>query len=68
MEHALKLFALHCGLSLSQYWRLRLVLSVSLVPMLAVGYLIVSGWRKRPRPIYTLWVSHDGRLVARPKK
>lgn len=68
MDHLLKTFALHCGLSLSQYWHLRLVCSVSLVPLLAVGYLIVCGWRKRPRPTYTLWVRHDGQLVARPTK
>ena len=68
MDQLVKTFALHCGLSLSQYWHLRLVLSVSLGPLLAIGYLIVSGWRKPPRPTYTLWVNHSGQLVARPDK
>jgi len=68
MDHVLKTFALHCGLSLSHYWHLRLLLSVSFGPLMAIGYLIVSGWRKPPRPTYTLWVRHDGQLVARPKK
>ena len=67
MDHLLKTYALHCGLSLSHYWHLRLLLSVSLGPLLAICYLIVSGWRK-PRPTYTLWVRQDGRLVARPAK
>ncbi len=67
MDQLIKNFALHCGLSLSQYWHLRLVLSVSLGPLLAIGYLLVSGWRK-PRRTYTLWVRQDGQLVARPAK
>jgi hypothetical protein len=65
MDHLLKTFALHCGLSLSHYWHLRLLLSVSLGPLLGVLYLVVFGRRGR-RPEYTLWVSHDGKLVARP--
>lgn len=65
MDHLLKTFALHCGLSLSDYWHLRLVLSITFGPLLAVLYLVLSGRRGR-RPVYSLWVRKDGKLVARP--
>lgn len=64
MDHLLKTFALHCGLSLSHYWHLRLVLSVSLGPLLGVLYLVLFG--RRGRRAYSLWVRPDGKLVARP--
>jgi hypothetical protein len=64
MDHLLKTFALYCGLSQNHYWHLRLVLSVSFGPMLGVLYLLLFGRRGR-RPTYTLWVRHDGKLVAR---
>jgi hypothetical protein len=63
MDHLLKTFALHCGLSQSHYWHLRLVLSVSLGPLLGVLYLVLFG--RRGRPTYRLWVRPDGKLVAR---
>ncbi|GAA4507402.1 hypothetical protein GCM10023172_37970 [Hymenobacter ginsengisoli] len=66
MDHLLKTFALHCGLSLSHYWHLRLVLSVSLGPLLGVLYLVLFGRRGR-RPTYSLWVRPDGKLIARPE-
>jgi hypothetical protein len=65
MDHLLKTFALYCGLSQSHYWHLRLVLSVSLGPLLGVLYLMLFGRRGR-RPGYRLWVRPDGKLVARP--
>ncbi len=65
MDHLLKTFALHCGLSQSHYWHLRLVLSVSFGPMLGVLYLVLFGRRGR-RAAYRLWVRPDGKLVARP--
>lgn len=67
MDHLLKTFALHCGLSLSHYWHLRLLLSVSFGPLIGILYLVLFGRREQRRPEYTLWVSSDGRLVARPK-
>jgi hypothetical protein len=65
MDHLLKAFALHCGLSMSHYWHLRLLLSVSLGPLLGVFYLVLFGRRGRRRG-YSLWISPEGRLVARP--
>lgn len=65
MYHLLKTFALHCGLSMSHYWHLRLLLSVSLGPLLGVLYLVLFGRRGRRRG-YSLWISREGRLVARP--
>lgn len=65
MDHLLKTFAIHCGLSQSHYWHLRLVLSVSLGPLLGVLYLVLFGRRGR-LPAYRLWVRSDGKLVARP--
>ncbi len=65
MDHLLKTFALHCGLSQSHYWHLRLVLSVSFGPLLGVLYLVLFGRRGRRRA-YRLWVRPDGKLVARP--
>jgi hypothetical protein len=65
MDYFLKTFALQCGLSLSDHWHLRLVLSVSFGPLLAILYLLLFG-RRRQRPAYSLWVRQDGRLVARP--
>jgi hypothetical protein len=65
MDHLFKTFALHCGLSLSDYWHLRLVLSVSLGPLLGVLYLVLFERRER-RPGYALWVSQSGKLIARP--
>jgi len=64
MDHLLKTFALHCGLSMSHYWHLRLLLSVSLGPLLGVLYLVLFG--RRGRRGYSLWISREGRLVARP--
>ncbi|MGI4834222.1 MAG: hypothetical protein ACRYFK_12255 [Janthinobacterium lividum] len=67
MDHLLKECALHCGLSLSQYWHLRLVMSVSLGPLLAILYLILFDRRapRQPPRSYSLWVRSDGQLVAR---
>lgn len=67
MDELLKSFALHCGLSLSDYWHLRLILSVSFGPLLAVLYLVLFD-RRGPRPIYSLWIRPDGKLIARPSK
>jgi hypothetical protein len=73
MYHSLKLLAYDCGLSQSQYWHLRLLCSVSFVPMLGVLYLVFFDklGRRRPpapaRPSFSLWVSSDGRLIALPK-
>lgn len=69
MDHFLKLLAHDCGLSQADYWHLRLLSSISLVPLLAVLYLIFFGkigQRKPPRPKVSLWVSSDGQLIARP--
>lgn len=74
MNHLLKDLALHCGLSLSQYWHLRLLLSVSLVPLLGGLYLAFFEKRERRKPStvndssYSLWVGSDGRLVAQPRQ
>ena len=65
MDHLLKTFALHCGLSMSHYWHLRLLLSVSLGPLVGVLYLLLFGRRERRRS-YSLWISREGRLIARP--
>lgn len=66
MDHLLKTWALHCGLSISQYWHLRLLLSVSLVPLLAGLYVAFFDKHRRRKPrTYSLWVRRDGRLVAR---
>lgn len=66
MDHLLKTFALHCGLSLSQYWHLRLLASMSLVPVLTGLYVAFFDKRRQPKPrTYSLWVGRDGRLVAR---
>ncbi|NML67549.1 hypothetical protein HHL22_20300 [Hymenobacter sp. RP-2-7] len=68
MDHLLKEWALQCGMSLSQYWHLRLIMSVSLLPLLAILYLILFDKRTRRRAArsYSLWVRSDGQLVARP--
>lgn len=67
MDHLLKDFALHCGLSLSTYWHLRLLGSVSLVPLLVGLYVAFFDKRRRRKPrTFSLWVSRDGQLVARP--
>ena len=74
MEHLLKLLASDCGLSQSQYWHLRLLSSISLVPMLGVLYLVFFdklGRRSPPaaaRPNLSLWVASDGRLIALPEQ
>ena len=73
MDHFLKLLAYDCGLSQAQYWHLRLLSSISLVPLLGVLYLVFFdklGRRSPPaaaRPNLSLWVTSDGRLVALPK-
>jgi len=73
MDHFLKLLAYNCGLSQSQYWHLRLLSSVSLVPLLAILYLVFfdKRGRRRPpaaRPNVSLWVNSDGRLIALPEQ
>lgn len=73
MDHFLKLLAYDCGLSQSQYWHLRLLCSISLVPLLGVLYLVLFDKRTRRsppatgRPTFSLWVSSDGRLIALPE-
>lgn len=70
MYHQLEALALRCGLSLSQYWHLRLLLSMSLAPLLLVFYLVLFEKRERRLPprSYSLWVRSDGQLVARPRR
>jgi len=72
MDHLLKEAALHCGLSLSQYWHLRLVLSVALGPLLGILYLVLFDRPKRRWAVrsghYTLWVNREGRLVFRSRR
>ncbi|MGI4867439.1 MAG: hypothetical protein ACRYFZ_26205 [Janthinobacterium lividum] len=72
MDHFLKLLAYDCGLSQTQYWHLRLLGSISLVPLLGVLYLVLFDKRQQrspppARPTLSLWVSSDGRLIALPE-
>lgn len=57
----------HGVLSVSQYWHLRLIGSVTFGPLLGVLYLFFQRWRKPPvaAPPPTLWVDADGRLLIR---
>ncbi|RZK32474.1 MAG: hypothetical protein EOO63_01260 [Hymenobacter sp.] len=71
MDHFLKTLAYDCGLSQSQYWHLRLLGSISLVPLLGVLYLVLFDKRRRSspaatRPALSLWVSSNGQLIALP--
>lgn len=68
MDHLLKACAQHCGLSLSQYWHLRLLLSISFVPLLVCLYavLIERRWR-RIKASPSLWIDSQGRLRALPE-
>ncbi len=73
MDHFLKLLAYDCGLSQTQYWQLRLLGSISFMPLLGVLYLLFFGRRKQPgppaaRPALSLWVTSEGRLVALPER
>ncbi|MGI4871682.1 MAG: hypothetical protein ACRYFX_10940 [Janthinobacterium lividum] len=52
MSYLFHLLAAHWHLSPEAYWHLRLVSAVSLVPLLAVLYLVVFG-RERPQPRFT---------------
>ena len=73
MDHFLKLLAYDCGLSQSQYWHLRLLSSVSLMPLLCIFYLVFFDKRAQrtppaARPHLSLWVNSDGRLIALPRE
>jgi hypothetical protein len=72
MDHLLKEAALRCGLSLSQYWHLRLLLSVSLGPLLAILYLVLVDRPRRRWAVrsahYTLWINREGQLVFRARR
>jgi hypothetical protein len=48
MDHIIHMLASHWHLSASQYWQLRLLCAVSLVPLLGVLCLIVATSRKVP--------------------
>ncbi|MDO7887937.1 hypothetical protein [Hymenobacter cheonanensis] len=47
METILKALAQHWHLSASQYWQLRLLLAISLVPFLALIYVVLFDKRTR---------------------
>lgn len=47
MEHVIKAIAEHWHLSAAHYWHLRLLSSISLVPMLGVVYLALFSKRRR---------------------
>ena len=47
METILKLLVQHWHLSASQYWQLRLLFAISLVPFLALAYVVLFDKRTR---------------------
>jgi hypothetical protein len=47
METILKLLAQHWHLTASQYWQLRLLFAISLVPLLGVLYIVLIDKRTR---------------------
>lgn len=46
MKHAIEAIATHWHLNVAQYWHLRLLSSLALVPLLAVLYLLLARRRR----------------------
>lgn len=69
MEHFLKLLAQHWALSPTHYWHLRLLMTLSLGPLLAIMYLVVFDRPAQRRASRiagsqpSMWVGSDGRLL-----
>jgi hypothetical protein len=69
MEHVLKLLAQHWALSPTQYWHFRLLMALSLGPLLAILYLVFFDRRARRKASVatgsqpSMWVGSDGRLL-----
>jgi hypothetical protein len=66
MDHIIHMLASHWHLSASQYWQLRLLCAVSLVPLLGVLCLIVATNRKVPAGFSVTRIKRRIKAIALP--